>query len=153
MKTKFLLPEKYGKWGVILFIPSFALGILFLIFEYRPEFLTVNMPAIMSNEIFEETVYFDFVKNNLTDEIISLLLIISLIMIGFSRDKEEDELIGHIRLKSMGIAFLVNYGILILGLLFVYGLSFYMILLFNMFTLLLVYCTIYKVKLYNFKNS
>lgn len=153
MKSKLLLPHGYGKWGVILFVPTFILGIFFLATGFELAFLSFNVPAIVSHEFLEDLEFFTFVENNIADEIISIILIVSLIFIGFSRDKDEDEMIMQIRLKSLSLSLFINYSVLLLSLLFVYGLSFYWVMIFNLFSILLLYCLIYKYKIVRLKKS
>jgi hypothetical protein len=79
------------------------------------------------------------VKNNVFDELIGLLLIAGGLFIAFSKEETEDEFIAKIRLESLVWATYFNYAILMLSVIFVYGMSFFGVLVFNMFTLLLFF--------------
>jgi len=67
------------------------------------------------------------------------LLIISLFFIAFSKEKNEDEFIAKIRLESLLWATYINYAVLIIAILFVYGGSAFWVLVYNIFTILLFF--------------
>jgi hypothetical protein len=148
MKTKYLLPNRFKIIGWFLFIPGIILGILYLIYEPHPEFLDATVFAI-AESLFE----FSFIKNNVFDEITSLLLIIGAIFIAFSREKSEDEYISKIRLDSLVWATYVNYIIVILAIIFVYDFGFYWVILLNMFTILIFFIIRYNWALYKSRKQ
>jgi hypothetical protein len=148
METKYLLPNRFKIIGWFLFIPGIILGILYLIYEPRPNFLDVTVFAI-AESLFE----FSFIKNNVFDEITSLLLIIGAIFIAFSREKSEDEYISKIRLDSLVWATYVNYIIVILAIIFVYDFGFYWVILLNMFTILIFFIIRYNWALYKSRKQ
>jgi hypothetical protein len=142
MKPNYLLSNQFKKIGWILFVPSLILGLLFVIFQFQPKFLDIKVFAILdsSNTPWDSWVNFCVVTHtNAIDEIIGILLIISSFFIAFSKEKNEDEFISKIRLESLLWATYVNYAILIFALLFVYNGSFFWVLVFNVFTILLFF--------------
>jgi small-conductance mechanosensitive channel len=139
MKPNYLLSNRFKKIGWILFIPSIILGLLFVIFQFQPKFLDIKVFAILNQDIFSSPDFFDIIKTNVIDEIIGILLIISLCFIAFSKEKEEDEFIARIRLESLLWATYINYAILIFAILFVYGGVAFWVLIFNIFTILLFF--------------
>ncbi|NND79668.1 MAG: hypothetical protein HKN53_07210 [Maribacter sp.] len=139
MELTYLLPYRFKKVGWSLFIPSVLLGLLTLIYDWAPEFLDVNVFGIFIDEIVGTKKYFGFVFNNILNEILGVLVIVSGLMIAFSKEKTEDELISRIRLQSLVWATYWNYGILILAFLFVYDLSFLWVMIFNMYTILVFF--------------
>jgi len=142
MKPNYLLSNQFKKIGWIIFVPSMILGLLFVIFQFQPKFLDIKVFAILdsSNAPWDSWVNFCTVTHtNAIDEIIGILLIISSFFIAFSKEKNEDEFISKIRLESLLWATYVNYAILIVSILFVYGGSFFWVLVFNIFTILLFF--------------
>ena len=139
MKSNYLFPNRYRKLGMFVLIPTAILGLLATISDFTPAILEVNMPTLFTKEFFGETKFFGMVTTNLMNEIIAVLLILSSIIVAFSKEKIEDEFVQKIRLESLVWAVYVNYGILFISILFVYDLSFYWIMLFNMFTVLLFF--------------
>lgn len=139
MKQNFLLPKVFKKIGWLLFILGILFGIVFLILEDEIHFLDLPVFAIANEEVLSTTVFFSVVKNNVFDELIGLLLIAGGLFIAFSKEETEDEFIAKIRLESLVWATYFNYAILMLSVIFVYGMSFFGVLVFNMFTLLLFF--------------
>ena len=64
------------------------------------------------------TIGFTIQTNNFTDELGGILLIIGLLLIAFSKEKDEDERISRVRLESLLWATLVNSILLIFCILF-----------------------------------
>ncbi|MBN2237956.1 MAG: hypothetical protein JW729_10375 [Bacteroidales bacterium] len=98
MNTNYLLPHSFKKIGWILFIPSFIFGILYLIFDLEPAFLDCKVIAFFNDEILEDLTFVSITENNLLNEIIGILIIVSASFIVFAKEKKEDEFITRIRL-------------------------------------------------------
>ena len=79
------------------------------------------------------------VSNNILNEILGILVIVSSLFVAFSKEKSEDEYISKIRLESLVWAVYFNYGILLFSFLFIYNFSFFWVMLFNMFTVLVFF--------------
>ena len=139
MKTNYLLPNKFKKIGWIIFIPSAIIRLATLIFEYEPSFLDFNVAAIFIDEPFGKKQLFGMVKNNMPKEIFGILVIISSLLVAFSKEKIVGEYISKIRLESLVWAVYINYGIVLVALLFIFGFSFFWVMVANMFTVLLFF--------------
>lgn len=139
MKLNYLFPNKYKKIGWMIFIPAVLFGLVNLFLEYEPKFLDLKVPAIFIDELFGNQKFLGFTKNNILNEILGVLIIISSILVAFSKEKLEDEYIAKIRLESLVWATYVNYGILLVALIFVYDFSFLWVMIFNMFTVLIFF--------------
>ena len=79
--------------------------------------------------------------------------IIGGIMATCSREKIEDEMISSIRLESLLTALYVNYGIMIIASLFVYDLDFLYVMLYGMFTILIIFMVVFRWKIWRIKNE
>lgn len=77
--------------------------------------------------------------NNILNEILGIIMIISSVLVAFSKEVNEDEYISKIRLESLVWAVYLNYAILLLAFVFVYGMSFLWVMIFNMFTILIFF--------------
>ncbi len=75
----------------------------------------------------------------LLDEIISIFIIIGGLIVGFSKEKIEDEFIYKLRNDSLVWAIIFNYIVLLFAIVFVYDFTFFDVLVFNMFTPLLFF--------------
>lgn len=153
MKTNYLLPNKFKKIGWIIFIPSAIIGLATLIFEYEPAFLNFNVPAIFIDELFGKIQLFGMVENNILNEILGILVIISSLLVAFSKEKIEDEYISKIRLESLVWAVYINYGILLVAFLFIFDFSFFWVMVANMFTVLLFFIIKFNWQISKLKTS
>lgn len=153
MKTNYLFPNSFKTFGWLLFIPGIILGIVYLIYESDLNLFNVKVFTIAEEAIFSDTTFFSISENNVLDEISSILLIIGALLIAFSKEKYEDEFISKIRLESLVWATYINYAILILAIIFVYDMTFFWVLVFNMFTLLVFFLIRFHWALYKSKNQ
>ena len=71
---------------------------------------------------------------NFTDEIAAVGSIIGLLLIAFSKVRVEDEYVSKIRLESLQWAIYFNFVLLILATIFVHGMLYFQVIIFNMFT-------------------
>ena len=139
MKLNYLFPSKYKKIGWFIFIPTLVFGLYTVIFEFEPEIFNTKVFGVFIDEVFGEKKLIGFINNNVLNELLGILMIIGSILVAFSREVDEDEFISKIRLESLVWATYFNYGILLLAILFVYDLSFWWVMIFNMFTLLIFF--------------
>ncbi len=135
MKVNYLFPNKYKKIGWLILIPSIIIGLVTHILVYEPNFLDFKVPAVFFNYGF----VFRFFNFNILNEVFGILIIIGSLLVGFSKEKLEDEYISKIRLESLVWAVYVNYGILLISFLFFFDEAFLEIMIFNMFTVLLFF--------------
>lgn len=139
MQSNFLFPNHFKKIGWFLFVPGIVLGALVMIGNWEPDFFKMKVFAFSNFQIMAENSSFTFIENNVIDEIAGLLIIFGAMFIAFSKEKKEDEFISKIRLESLAWATYLNYGILIFAFVFVYGMSFFWVLVLNMFTILIFF--------------
>lgn len=136
MLTNYLFPNRFKKLGWLLFIPSLIGAILFSIYEPEFEFLNLKTFAIFNDDFFTNKKFFYLIENKLIDEILGAFIIIGGILVAFSKEKIEDEMVTKIRLESLVWATYVNYAILLLCIVFIYGMPFLSVMMYNMFTVL-----------------
>jgi hypothetical protein len=133
MSTNYLLPNRFKKLGWVLLSLSIILGLYWIIYFPEPSFLDVTIPFGSDNG------FLNSAKDNLFNELIGICLIISLLWVAFSKEKQEDEFINKLRLDSLVWATYFNYFILLLSMLLFYGLNFLDVMVYNLFTLLLFF--------------
>ncbi len=132
MKNKLLLPHRYKFIGLMMLIPAFAAGISVLFFDWQWSPLDVDLPKWLpgvSDTLFNKP------ANNLTDELTLSLVLLGLVILCFSSEKEEDEFIKHTRLESLQWAVLVNYIILFAAVWLVYNNEFWYVMILSMLTI------------------
>ena len=154
MKTHFLFPNHFKKFGWLLFIPS-AIGTLIIsVFNISTdEYLSFTVFSIYQDSIVEIPGFFKFIKNSIIDEILTFCIIVGGILVGFSKLKEEDEMISKIRYESLVWATYLNYAIILFFTLFIFGLPYLNVLFYNMFTLLLFFIIRFHYMIYKLNTS
>jgi len=133
MKASNLLPFNVKRVGWIILLPALFLGIMVLYFEFAIPGFEVSIPygtTLISGKP---------LVNNLTDELVAIIVIVALALIAFSEEKEEDEWVSKIRLESLQWSVYANYILLILAILFVYDIHFFEALVYNMYTILILF--------------
>ncbi len=143
MRSKLLLPPKYKLIGLFIFIPFFLLGIAVRFYDFGFSFLQFQVSV--DNGIFDNN------RQDLTDELTLTGLIVGLLFIAFSREKQEDEFINKIRLESLQWAVLINYILLLIATWVVYNFSYIDVMMYNMLTVLLIFIVRFHILLW--KNN
>ena len=153
MKLNYLFPNKYKKIGWLILIPSAIIGLITLILDFEPNYLDFIVLAIFIDEFFGDKHFIGIINNNVLNEILGTLIILSSLLVAFSKEKSEDEYISKIRLESLVWAVYLNYAILLISFLFIFGLSFLWVMIFNMFTILLFFIIRFNWQISKLKKS
>lgn len=146
MLKNLLFPNRFKRIGWMLFVPSLFLGLFLTLTGYEPQFLNghaLSLLPSMANEHF-----FGIVEVNFAQTIVGASFIVGALLVGFSREKNEDEFIARIRLSSLLWAVLVHYILLLLAFLLVYDTAFLSIMVYNMFTVLIIFIARFHFILY-----
>ncbi len=152
MKARYLFPNSFKKVGWVIFSVSIVMTLIFFMLEEGPKFLDFKVFSLEVSNIFEGSKFFHWIKNNLFDEITSLTIIIGAMLVAFSAEKVEDELISKLRLDALVWATYANYIILVISIILVYDLEFLWVLVFNMFTTLVLFVIRFHWLLYKHKK-
>lgn len=145
MKNYLLIPNRYKVYGWVVFL-------LFAAFH-----IVAN---IIYPEIGKKIVIRHDEANSLMDGLMDSDLtfpgagiLLGLVMICFSREKNEDEYISYLRLRSWQLSVLISYGVLFLANLLVYGGWFLSFMIYNMLTVLIVFIVTFNLSLYKLKRE
>ncbi|WP_064197075.1 MULTISPECIES: hypothetical protein [Emticicia] len=140
MEPRFLLPHRFKLLGWIVAIPCIILGLFVMFSDFSFDFFEFNVPA---NFVFYDgsmqTNRLEVNTLNFTDEIATIGSIIGLLFIAFSKVKFEDEYVAKIRLESLQWAIYLNFALLVIATIFVHGLAYYSVTVYNMFTPLIIF--------------
>ena len=153
MNTNYLLPQKFKTIGLVLLVPTLLLAVLYLFYDFELSFLDLRVFSIINEPLLGDTAHFKFIENNITNELIAVFAILSLIFIAFSKQKIEDEFVAEIRLKSLLGATYINYLVLLFCILFFYDFTFLWVMMFNMFTLLIFFIIHFNIKMLQLKRN
>lgn len=145
MKQIKLFPHSFQRIGWILLLPFIALGIANMFFEYNVSWLQFRTSKDSSLEF--------FASHNFTDELAAVGVIISLGFIAFSKEKIEDEAIQFFRLEALQWAVYANYLVLIVSILTVYGSTFFQVMTYNMFTVLIIFILRFRYVLFQYNKA
>jgi len=140
MQAKWLFPHRYRLIGWVLFVPSLLLGVASVHGLFSLDFL------IVKGAIFQGT-------NNLTNELAGLGVIVVLLLIAFSKERVEDEMISRLRLDALQWSIYANYLILAIAILTIYDGAFLNVMIYNMFTVLLVFIGRFRWLLHRHTNT
>ena len=154
--TKFLLPSRFKKTGWWIFGITIVLIIFHSIFQSQCDFSLNNIRELFGMErlngngdLFSIFLSSSFGPNDdLLLTFIGILLIVAGIFIGFSRNKEDDEFIEQLRYESLILSLYINSGIVLLCLIFVWGLPFLWVMMINIFSILYVFIICFYLRLY-----
>ncbi|MBQ3605468.1 MAG: hypothetical protein II990_04360 [Muribaculaceae bacterium] len=126
MKT-LLFPHSFQRIGWIIFAISAAIGAYILFTDNTDSYLFNNIAIIGIS--------------------------IGAILATCSREEVEDEMTGQMRLNSLLTALYINYAILIVCSLLIYDLDFLNVMLYNMFTILLIFMVVFRWKIWQVKKA
>ena len=124
MNKSYLLPCKFKRIGMLMFIPFCALC-LWCIISGELEFGYLHIPAlaVRVDELFGEASFFEIVQNDPINEIAMLGLLVSLCFIALSKEQDEDEMTEQIRMSSFVWSLWITAAVLAFGILFFYQFS------------------------------
>ncbi|MGY4384900.1 peptidoglycan/LPS O-acetylase OafA/YrhL [Pedobacter sp. UYP24] len=143
MKNSLLIPNYYKAIGWITFIASF--GLFIFCYSIYPT-LNVNNDSLEFKAW--DWTYGRGTGENFQKELLTTLILVGLLMISFAKEKQEDEYISLLRLKSWQWAVLISYGIFLMANLFIYGSNFLGFLIYNTLTILLVFILKFNISLW-----
>ena len=154
MKTKFLFPNKFKTLGWLLFIPSIIITLIISFFNINTDdYLNVTVFAILNDFPLSKPEHFLFIKNSIVDELLLIGLVCGGILVGFSKLKIEDEFTTKIRYESLVWAIYLNYALILLFTIFVYGMGYMQVLIHNVFTTLLFFILRFHYMIYKQNKS
>lgn len=97
---------------------------------------------------FDNGFLFNIQYNNFTDEIGSLLLLTGLLLIAFSKEKDEDERISKLRLESLLWAVFINSVFIALSIIFFFSELFLKIMAYNICSTLILFIIRFNLTIY-----
>lgn len=139
MKPKYLLPHYFKKIGWWIMIPALIVGLPFYTPLDGDSFLLAGWIRDFFGEALQELTMF--------------LLLGALLLISYSREKDEDEYISRLRLESLQIAVITNYILLLIASLIWHWLDFLAVMMYNMFTILIIFIIRFHYLLYRQKKA
>lgn len=145
MKNYLLIPGKYKGIGWATFLVFAALYVYsHIIYPKSHDGVQLLLPGLN----WSYAGRFDWANTNLTIVLLTSGILIGLLMICFSKEKNEDEYISFLRLQCWQWAVLTSYGILFVANWLIYGEVFLGFMTYNMLTVLVVFIIKFNYSLY-----
>lgn len=88
-----------------------------------------------------------WIKNNWMDEILGFLLSFSGLIHGFSAESDEDEYANFLRFQALKWSLIINYSLLTLVSLFVYGFAYWQVILISMYSVLVTFIVWFRISI------
>jgi len=143
LSTRWLIPSG------IVFYASTIIGILLMtstitldtvILEVSiPNLFKLDDPLVGHNQA--------WIKNNWMDEILGFLLSFSGLIHGFSAESDEDEYANFLRFQALKWSLVINYSLLTLISLFVYGFAYWQVILISMYSVLVTFIIWFRISI------
>lgn len=156
-----LFPHSYRKLGWVILIPGLVLGVLFMIYDLEFDFMKVPVISLFENlnlSLFNsgeggKQSLIEIQRDDITNEIIGLLILAGSLLVAFSREKVEDEFMSQLRLSALLWAVYVNAAIQVFGFIFFYEFAFMYFMMTNLFAVLLLFIGRYHYLLQKMRAS
>ncbi|MDP4185634.1 MAG: hypothetical protein Q8862_10800 [Bacteroidota bacterium] len=148
MLSRFLFPHRYKRIGQVLLVPSMIVGLAMILFDYYLPKLMIKFPAF-----YTEMGFFKVIRDDFSNELICLFYIVGAILAGFSKEKDEDEFIARLRMEALVWSTYVNYLLLLLSVLLIYGVVFLDVVTINMFSLLTIFVFRFSYVMYKYRKN
>ena len=153
MNTRILFSRNFKHVGWVMLVVGVVLGIVLMVHDFDyPKIELPVFPIIGEADMFSKAPL-KWSNDNVSDEISAILIIIGGILVAFSKTKNEDEYISKIRMESLIWATYVNYIVLLVAILLVFDLTFFNVMVCNMFTILLFFIARFNYMLYKLNKG
>lgn len=153
MKNNLLLPHGFQKIGWALLVPSLLLGV-YLVFNGLD---TTDLASMIERIVRSgRTVNVHKIGNGIEpwlNNTLIIALLLGSIFVTCSHERVEDEMITHIRLNALLLALYIDIAVIIVAALAVYGLAFIDVMVYNLFTLPLLFAAIYRWQLWRMRKE
>lgn len=153
MKLIYLLPYSFKKVGWLLFLASVILLVLGMMLNLDSSYFTFRVFSVYSSKLFGPGDWFAIHPEEVAYTVVSCLFITGALFIMFSKEKVEDEFIMSIRMNALMWAVLIHFTLLLILFITVYGINFGYVVIYNIYTLLVIFILRYYYLLYQYKNQ
>ena len=146
MLTRYLFPHRYKRLGWVLATVSLVLGILEMHDVLHLPHLLAWLPSPIGEPDYVAGLHRSARDNH---DLYAVVFIVGALLAACSREQHEDEYIGRIRLDLLMWALYAYSALLVLAFLLVSGTSFFTVMMYAMFSPLLLFLVRFHVALYS----
>ena len=139
MKKNYLLPHNFKLIGLIMLVPFLAASVWLLLGPCEGDWFTVKVPALFTLDLASTSEWFGMTVTDPVNEICMLGLLVSLVFIALSKEKDEDEMTAVVRMQSFVWSFWCTAVMMLVAILFVYDFAFLLFAFASMFVCFILY--------------
>ena len=139
MKKNYLLPHGFKRVGLIMLVPFLVACIWLLCGPCEGDWFIVDVPALFTLDIASTSEWFGMTVTDPVNEICMLGLLVSLVLIALSKEKDEDEMTAVVRMQSFVWSFWCTAILMLVAILFVYDMAFMYFAFASMFVCFIMY--------------
>ena len=135
----YLFPTRFKNISGLIFYLTTMIGAVVYISDINmDELFVMKVPALINDPIFTKQKGI-WIENGIFDELITIVLILSGIIHSFSKEKMEDEYISSIRLQALTWSIYVNYSLVLLATLLIFGMAYFHVMIIHLFSLIILF--------------
>ena len=153
MKKNYLLPHNFKLIGLIMLVPFLVVCILLLLGPCEGDWFLVNVPALLTLDLASTSEWFGITKTDPVNEICMLGLLVSLVFLALSKEKDEDEMTAVVRMQSFVWSFWCTAILMLVAILFVYDYAFLLFAFASMFVCFILYICKFNYEMIKIRRS
>lgn len=159
MNKSFLLPYSFKKIGWIMIFPFLAVCVWLLMGPGECNYLDVpvfslfsdsNLSLLSGNRINSAP---GMTTTDPVNELAMLGLLLSIVFIALSKEKDEDEMTPLVRQKAFALSFWITVALYALVILFIYGISFLNFSFAMPYFFFVMYILIFNISMYKLRRG
>jgi hypothetical protein len=131
---------------LVFYLTTLAGGIIYFSGFNFDQHLVIKIPAMIYEPILSKKQGI-WIENGILDEFLTIILILSGIIHSFSEEKTEDEYISSIRLQALTWSIYVNYSIVLIATITVFGTAYFHVMILHLFSLIILFNIRFQYKL------
>jgi hypothetical protein len=150
MQNRLLFPHSFRNIGFLVFPAAAAWLLSFYVFNKSifPFLEFKNGIVDRTNNFGPDFIFTKGFTCDFNGELSLLLTLMSLFMIAFAREKKEDEYVRTVRLHALQTSLYINYALLAIASILIYGFSFLWVMYSALFSMLIIFIAIYYYQLH-----
>jgi hypothetical protein len=148
---RFLLPHWCRIIGFLLFFSGIISTYLLYVLDFKPDILNIKVFAVFS--YYFDKKYLSVISNDAGEEISIILILIGLLLLSLSKLRNESDESLSLRIQALFITVYINTFIILLSVIFIYGVGFIAFTIVNCFSLLFINYTVFRILLIKQKNQ
>jgi hypothetical protein len=148
---RFLLPHWCRIIGFLLFFSGIISTYLLYVLDFKPDILNIKVFAVFS--YYFDKKYLSVISNDAGEEISIILILIGLLLLSLSKLRNESDESLSLRIQALFITVYINTFIILLSVIFIYGVGFIAFTIANCFSFLFINYIVFRILLIKQKNQ